>query len=122
MGGGDGTSNGRLLLLGAVLDALAGEVGGTALACLQATQRPSVCCPTTAEKRKGLGKSAHNGCLGITGGLESSDHGAAGGDVDGRDGKALLAGVGEQLQHVIAYGAVNVDVNLSDVGEEDSVP
>lgn len=42
MGGGDGATNRRLLLLGAVLDALAGEVGGTALARLQANRRLSI--------------------------------------------------------------------------------
>ena len=47
MGGGDGAANRRLLLLGAVLDALAGEVGGTALACLEANH--------------GLSMSARNG-------------------------------------------------------------
>lgn len=36
VGGSDGTTDRRLLLLSAVLDALAGEVGSTALACLQA--------------------------------------------------------------------------------------
>jgi hypothetical protein len=37
----------------------------------------------------------HDGSLGITGGLESSNNGAAGGDVDGRDGETLLAGIGK---------------------------
>jgi hypothetical protein len=36
VGSGDGASNRGLLLLGAVLDALAGEVGSTTLACLEA--------------------------------------------------------------------------------------
>lgn len=44
----------------------------------------------------------HDGGLGITGSLESSNNGAAGGDVDGRDGETLLAGVGKELQHVVA--------------------
>ena len=36
VGGSDGTTNRRLLLISTVLDALAGEVGSTTLACLQA--------------------------------------------------------------------------------------
>jgi hypothetical protein len=42
VGGSDGTSNRRLLLVGAVLDALAGEVGGTTLACLQTNHQLSI--------------------------------------------------------------------------------
>lgn len=42
VGGGDGTTDRRLLLFGAVLDALAGEVGSTTLACLQANHWLSI--------------------------------------------------------------------------------
>jgi hypothetical protein len=48
VGGSDGTSNRRLLLLGAVLDALASEVSGTALACLQTNHQIVNICPGTA--------------------------------------------------------------------------
>lgn len=95
--GGDSTSNAGLALLGAVLDALAGKVGGTTLGCLE-----------------------DDGRLGITGGLEGGNDGlqkqglacsfacrdgstyARAGDVHGRDGIAVLAGVLEQLEDIIA--------------------
>lgn len=100
MGGSDGTGNGGLLLLGAVLDALAGKVGGTTLACLEANHQPSVNISLRTKPR--TEDVEHDGGLGVASGLEGGDHGAAGGDVCGGDGKALLAGVGEELQNVLA--------------------
>jgi hypothetical protein len=43
-GTGDGTSDGSLSLLGAVLDALSGEVSGTALGCLKDNGALGVAC------------------------------------------------------------------------------
>ena len=118
MGGRDGAANRRLLLLGAVLDALAGEVGGTALACLEANHGVSMSGRNgrTDGRTRGKGVAVvHDRGLGIAGGLESSDGGAAGGDVGGRDGETLVAGVGEELQHIVACSGVNL--SSSDLGE-----
>lgn len=110
----DGTGNRGFLLLGAVLDALAGEVGGTALACLQANHRLSI---SVWEERR-VGGVIHDGGLGIASSLEGSDNGAAGGDVNSGDSEALLAGIGEELQDIIACRMVNLLFSiLSDVGE-----
>ena len=79
MGRGDGADHGSLLLLGAVLETLSGEVGGTT-----------------------LGSLKDNGRLLIAGSLEDGDGSRAGGHVGGGDREALLLGVGEELENVIA--------------------
>jgi hypothetical protein len=60
----------------------------------------------------------HDRGLVVTGSLESSNDGAAGRDVGGGNGEALLAGVGEELQHIVAYSTVNLSLSRSDLGEE----
>jgi hypothetical protein len=120
VGGGDGTTNGRLLLLSAVLDALAGEVGSAALACLQTVhQLLSILRRMPARIEMGRrGMVVHDRGLVVTGSLKSSNDSAAGGDVGGGNGEALLAGIGEELEHVVAYFTVNLNLPLSDLGEE----
>lgn len=55
VGGGNGTTNRRLLLLGAVLDSLASEVGGTALAGLKANHHLSISvCPDMIKDGRGV--------------------------------------------------------------------
>jgi len=102
VGSSDGASNGRLLLLGTVFNALAGKVGSTTLACLQAIQL------STFIPKQSSAEYIHDGGLGVAGSLQSSNDGAAGGDVASRDGEALLTSVGEQLQHIIACLGVNI--------------
>ncbi len=120
VGGSDGAANRRLLLLGAVLDALAGEVGGTALACLEANHGLSMSARNGRTDGRTEGAVVHDRGLGIAGGLESGDGGAAGRDVGGGDGETLLAGVGEELQHIVACSRVNL--SSSDLGGEGCVP
>ena len=108
MGSGDGTGNRRLLLLGAVLNTLAGKIGGTTLACLKANHQQSVNMRSATTTDGRTGDVAHDRGLRITSSLEGGDHSAAGGDIRGRNGKALLAGVGEELQHILACLTVNI--------------
>ena len=120
---GNGAGNGRLLLLGRVGDALAGEEGGTTL--------------------RGLDD---DGRLGVTGGLERGDpvqrvleqarsgesrgwfhrgvcdvHGGARGDVDGGHRKALGAGVGRELNGTrkveSEFRAVAVELTAGKLGD-----
>jgi hypothetical protein len=65
--------------------------------------------------RREVAVIVHDGSLGVAGSLESSDNSAAGGDVDSGNGETLLAGVGEELQHIVAYPVVNF--TRSDLGE-----
>lgn len=89
--GGDGSSDGCLLVL--VLNTLAGEVGGTALAHLE-----------------------DHWCLGIASGLEGCNDGGGGGDVDGGNGIVVVLGVLEERldvvwrQSVLAGALVGGDV------------
>lgn len=50
----------------------------------------------------------HDWGLGITSSLKGSNDSAGGGDVDGRNGEALLAGVREKLQHIVACSAQSI--------------
>ena len=79
VGRGDGADHGCFLLLGTVLETLSSEVGGTTLGCLQ-----------------------DDGRLLIAGSLEDGDGSRAGGHVGGGDREALLFGVSEELEDVIA--------------------
>lgn len=89
MSRGNGSGDGRLPLLGAVLETLAGEVGGAA-----------------------LGGLDDDGGLGVPCGLEGGGGGGRGGHVDGRDREAMALCVLEQLQHVIAVDDAGLDVEL----------
>lgn len=76
VGTGDGSLDGSALVL--VVDALSGKVCGTTLAHLQ-----------------------DDGGLRVAGGLERSDNGRGGGDVDGGDGVALGLGVLEEVVDIL---------------------
>ena len=89
MGSGNGAGHRGLALLGAVLDALAGEVGSAALRGLE-----------------------DEGSVGVLGSLEGSDDGGGRGHVDGGNGETVGFGVLEQLQDVVAIEDAGLDVEL----------
>lgn len=89
VGGGNGTGDGGFALLSAVLDALASEVGGSALRSLD-----------------------DDGRLRVPGGLEGGGGGGRGGHVDSRHGEAVGLGVGEQLQHIVTVDDTRLEAEF----------